>query len=396
MRITQFLRHVSASRLLWLFTLAALCSTQAAQPAPASGQMLVYVGTYTGAKSKGIYVSRLDLASGQLRAPELAAETTSPSFLAIHPSQRFLYAVGEVGSFGGKPSGAVSAFAIDPQTGKLSALNQSSSVGPGPCHLAVDKAGKNVLVANYGGGSVAVLPIKEDGRLAEHSCFIQHTGSSVNPQRQKEPHAHSINLDLANRFAFVADLGLDKVLIYRFDAANGTLVANEPAFAEVAPGAGPRHFAFHPAGRFAYVINEMHCTVTAFSYDSQRGELKEVQTVSSLPSGESVRPEYSTAEVVAHPSGKFLYGSNRGHDSIVVFGIDEKSGKLTHVENQPTQGKTPRNFAIDPTGKWLLAENQGSDTIVVFGVDQNTGRLKPTGQTLAVPSPVCVKFVAAQ
>jgi 6-phosphogluconolactonase len=368
-------------------------------PAPAAdatGQLLTYVGTYTGARSKGIYVSRLEVATGRLSPPELAVETTSPSFLAIHPNRRFLYAVGEVGSFGGKPSGAVSAFAIDPQQGRLKLINQASSGGAGPCHLVVDQAGKNVLVANYGGGSVAVLPIKDDGSLSEPSCFIQHTGSSVNPQRQKEPHAHSINLDPANRFAFVADLGLDKVLIYRFDGAQGTLTANDPAFARVAPGSGPRHFTFHPTGRFAYVINEMLCTMTAFSYDAARGALKEVQTISTLPSGESVQPGYSTAEVVAHPSGKFLYGSNRGHNTIVAFAIDQASGKLTHVENQSTQGKTPRNFAIDPTGRWLLAENQDSGTIVVFGIDAQSGQLEPTDQVLEVPTPVCVRFVAAR
>jgi 6-phosphogluconolactonase len=354
---------------------------------------LVYFGTYTGAKSKGIYVSRIDLATGKLSAPELAGAIVSPSFLAVHPNRRFLYAVNEVGEFSGKPGGAVSAFAIDAATGKLTLLNQQSSGGGGPCHLVVDKAGKNVLVANYGGGSVAVLPITDDGRLREATSFIQHTGSSLNPQRQKEPHAHSSHLDPANRFAFVADLGLDKVLIYRFDAEKGTLTPNDPSFAKVAAGAGPRHFTFHPQGRFAYVINEMSCTVTAFSYEAGRGELKELQTISTLPEGGPVSPNLSTAEVQAHPSGQFLYGSNRGHDSIVVFAIDEKTGKLTHVENQSTRGKTPRNFGIDPTGAYLLAANQGSDSVVVFHIDNKTGRLTPTGQVVEVGTPVCVRFV---
>jgi 6-phosphogluconolactonase len=364
----------------------------AAEPASNAREMLVYFGTYTGAKSKGIYVSRLDLQTGKLTPAELAAETKSPSFLAIHPSRRFLYAVGEVADFGGKRAGSVAAFSIDRQTGQLTLLNQQSSGGDGPCHLVVDKAGKNVLVANYGGGSVAALPVGDDGKLAEASAFIQHTGSSVNPSRQKEPHAHSINLDAANRFAAAADLGLDKVLIYKFDPAKGTLVANDPPAASVKPGSGPRHFAFHPSGLYAYVINEILCNVTAFAYDAGRGVLSEIQTISTLP-GE-VQRGYSTAEVQVHPSGKFLYGSNRGHDTIAVFSIDEKSGKLTAVENESTQGKIPRNFGIDPTGQYLLAANQNSDTVVVFRIDAATGALNPTGQTLPVPAPVCVKFLA--
>jgi 6-phosphogluconolactonase len=366
---------------------------QGGRSSSAGGEMFVYFGTYTGEKSKGVYVSRLDLASGTLTPPELAGETASPSFLAVHPSQNFLYAVNEVSEFQGKASGSVSAFAIDRNTGRLTALNQQPSVGRGPAHLVVDKAGRNVLVANYGGGSVAVVPIGTDGTLKPPSAFIQHTGSSVNPQRQKEPHAHSINVDPANRFAYAADLGLDKVLVYRFDVEKGTLVANDPPFAAVAPGAGPRHFAIHPNAPFAYVINEISLTVTAFRRDPDRGSMTEVQTISTLPLGQAVEPGFSTAEVQVHPSGRFLYGSNRGHDTIVVFAIDEKSGRLTHVEHRPTQGSTPRGFGIDPTGRYLLAANQRSDSVVVFRIDQQTGRLTPTGQTINVGAPVCVKFV---
>jgi 6-phosphogluconolactonase len=365
---------------------------QAGRSSSSSGDLLVYFGTYTGEKSKGVYVSRLDLAFGALTRPELAAETASPSFLAIHPSQNFLYAINEIGNFQGKESGSVSAFAIDRNTGRLTALNQQPSVGRGPAHLVVDKAGRNVLVANYGGGSVAVVPIGPDGALKPPSAFIQHTGSSVNPQRQKEPHAHSINLDPANRFAYAADLGLDKVLVYRFDAEKGSLVANDPPFAQVAAGAGPRHFAIHPNG-FAYVINEMSVTVTAFRRDIARGSLTELQTISTLPPGQSVESGFSTADVQVHPSGRFLYGSNRGHDSIVVFAIDQKSGRLTYVENRPTQGSTPRGFGIDPSGSYLLAANQRSDSVVVFRIDKQTGRLTPTGHTIEVGAPVCVKFV---
>ncbi|MBI3850591.1 MAG: lactonase family protein [Verrucomicrobia bacterium] len=378
--------------------LLGLATVVAQTPKPAASRdvaaVLVYFGTYSNAKSKGIYVSRLDLVTGKLSDPELAVETTNPSFLALHPSHRFLYAVGEMENFGGKKTGAVSAFAIDTATGRLTLLNQKASGGAGPCHLVVDKTGKNVLVANYSGGSVAVLRIESDGKLAEATAFIQHTGSSANPQRQKEPHAHSINLDAANRFAFAADLGLDKILVYKFDAGKGTLVPNDPPFAIVNPGAGPRHFAIHPNQRFAYVINEMQCTVTAFNLDARRGALKEFQTISTLPDGVAVRPEFSTAEVQVHPSGKFLYGSNRGHDSIAVFTLDEKTGKLALIENQPTQGKIPRNFGIDPTGAFLLAANQDSDNVVVFRINAKTGRLTPTGQSVEVGAPVCVKFLA--
>jgi 6-phosphogluconolactonase len=357
-------------------------------------ELMVYFGTFTKKGGKGIYFSRLDLATGKLSEPELAVETTNPGFLAIHPNHKFLYAVGELDSPADrKTSGAINAFAIDSKSGKLTFLNQQSSSGKGPAHLVVDKSGKCVLAANYGGGSVSVVPIQKDGRLGKPTASIQHTGSSVDPQRQKEPHAHSINVDPENCFAFVADLGLDKIMIYKLDPKKGTLVANEPAFVAVTPGAGPRHFAFHPNGRFAYVINEMSCTVTAFDYDAKRGALKSLQEISTLPEGQKVEPGLSTAEVQVHPSGKFLYGSNRGHDSIAVFSIDEKTGKLTSIQNESTQGKVPRNFGIDPTGKYLLAANQDSDTVVVFRIDQKSGNLEATGEKIEVPMPVCVKFL---
>lgn len=365
-----------------------------AQTPSIAGEMLVYFGTYTNnEKSKGIYVSKLDLASGRLTDPVLAAETTSPSFLAIHPDGRFVYAANEVRTFEGQQTGAVSAFAVDRTSGMLKALNQQSSGGAGPAHLVTDATGKVVLVANYGGGSVAALPIAADGSLQPPSTIVQHTGSSVNPKRQTKPYAHSINVDPANRFAYAADLGIDKVLIYALEPSKGTLVANSPPSASVAPGSGPRHFAFHPSSPYAYVINEMLLTVTAFRHDPQSGALTEVQTITTLPPGQSAQDGYSTAEVQVHPSGRFLYGSNRGHDSITVFAIDEKTGQLTFVENESTQGSFPRGFGIDPTGQFLLAGNQRSDTVVVFRIDQATGHLTPTGQTLAIGAPVCVKFV---
>jgi 6-phosphogluconolactonase len=362
-------------------------SVQAASARP----MWVYVGTYTGPKSEGIYLLELDPASGALTSKGLAGACVNPSFLAIHPSRKFLYAVDEIDNFDGKKAGGVSAFAIDSSTGMLTRLNQQSSGGAGPCYVVVDKAGKNALVANYGGGSVEVLPIQDDGKLGEASAFIQHAGTVALAKRQGGPHAHSINLDAANRFAVAADLGLDKLFVYKFDALKGTLTPNEPPFASVAAGSGPRHFAFHPDGRHAYVINEITLTVTAFEYEPERGAFKELQTISTVPDGP--KPGLSTAEVQVHPSGKFLYGSNRGHDSIVIYAIDAASGKLTLVDHQPTQGKTPRNFGIDPTGTFLLAENQNSDSIVVFRIDPQTGRLEPTGKTVQVPSPVCAKFM---
>ena len=349
----------------------------------------VYFGTYTrgGSPSKGIYRSTLDLETGRLSPPVLAAETTNPSFLAIHPNRKFLYAVGEAGKGGG-----VKAYAIDSETGTLNLLNQQSSGGAGPCHVNVDHAGKNVLVANYGSGSISVIPIRQDGKLGKPTGFVQHEGSSVNPRRQKGPHAHSINVSPDNRFAFVADLGIDKVMIYRLDVAQGSIVANRPAFGKVKPGAGPRHFCFHPNGKFAYVINELDGTVTAFGYESQSGALTEIQTITTLP--KDFAGVNSCAEVRVHPNGKFLYGSNRGHDSIAVYRIDSAKGTLAFVEHETADIKTPRNFNIDPTGKFCLVANQGKDSVVVFQIDPRTGALEPTRITISVGRPVCVRFVA--
>jgi 6-phosphogluconolactonase len=299
-----------------------------------------------------------------------------------------LYAANEKGE------GTVSAFSIDAKTGKLTPLNEQPSHGAGPCHIIVDETGKTVMVANYNAGSIAAYPVQKDGSLGEATARIQHQGSSVDPRRQKGPHAHHITTDPANRYALVCDLGLDKVLVYKFDPAKGSLIANEPAFASVKSGAGPRHLAFHPRGEFAYVNNEMNSTLTVFKFDKKRGTLEELQTVSTLPP--DFKGNNSTAEIEVHPSGKFVYVSNRGHDSLAGYTIDEKTGKVTSVEHTSTQGKTPRNFAIDPAGKFLLAENQGSHSIVVFRIDSKTGRLQATGEKAEVGSPVCVKFVPAK
>ncbi len=375
-----------------LFALCICVALTASITSAVASDFFVYVGTYTSKGSEGIYLYRLQDRSGKMTALGLAAKTPNPSFLAIHPNGRFLYAVSEISSFEGKRSGAVSAFARDPKTGTLTLLNTVSSGGTGPCHVSVDKTGRTVLVANYGGGSVAALPIKDDGSLQEASAFVQHSGSSVNPKRQDAPRAHSINPSPDNRFAVVADLGLDQVLVYRLDPAKGSLVANNPPFARVRPGAGPRHFAFHPGGRYAYVINEIASTVTAFTWDAAGGILEETQTISTLP--EDFSGNNTTAEVQVHPSGRFLYGSNRGHDSIAVFAVDVAKGTLTLVEHVSTQGRTPRNFGIDPTGSYLIAANQNSGSIVVFRIDAAAGRLTPTGETFQVSMPVCIKFAA--
>lgn len=354
----------------------------------------VYVGTYTQAgKSQGVYRMDLDVATGKLSAPTLAGKTVNPSFLALHPTGKYLYACGEISDFEGKkkPTGAINAFAIDDK-GDLTFLNAVSSEGAGPCHVVVDKAGKHVFCANYGGGSCAALPIGEDGKVGKATSAIQHKGSSVNKSRQGEPHAHSINLDMDNKYAFVADLGLDQVLVYRFDADKGTLTANDPAFVKVDAGAGPRHFAFHPTGKYAYVINEIANTITAMTYDAKAGKLEPIQTITTLPEGH--KGTTHTAEVVVHPSGRFVYGSNRGHNSIAVFEVDEKTGKLTAAGHQGKDIKTPRNFAIDPTGAWCLVANQDGNTVLVFRVDPETGALLPTDQVAEIASPVCVRFLA--
>ena len=347
---------------------------------------LVYFGTYTSGKSQGIYVSKFDSATGKLSAPELAAEAQNPTFLALSPAGKNLYAVSEMSK-----TGAVSAFAFEGQTGKLKLLNQQFSGGGGPCHVAVDATGKCLLVANYGSGSVAALPIQSDGSLGEATTTLQHTGSGANPKRQAGPHAHFIRPSPDNRFTLDCDLGLDKIFINRLDPAEAKLNANDPPFATVPPGSGPRHFVFSHDGKFVYVINEIGGTITVFHYVATNAAMTEVQTISTLP--KDFATNNTAAEIALHPNGKFLYASNRGHDSIAVFAVDRETGKLTLLGHQSTLGRTPRHFAIDPTGRWLLAENQASDSVVVFALDPDTGKLKPTGQTITVGAPVCAVFV---
>lgn len=359
--------------------------------APSAQRYWVYFGTYTRAESKGIYVARFDGATGQLGPLELAAETPNPSFLAIHPNGQLLYAVGEMYGQAEK-GGAVSAFRIDRATGKLIFLNRVSSNGTGPCHVQVDRTGRYLAVANYGSGSVAVLPIREDGSLGEATGFYQHQGSSVHPKRQEGPHAHSVNFSPDNRFLVVADLGIDRLMVYRFDAKRGIIEPNDPPFVALKPGSGPRHFTFHPSGRYAYVINELANTITAFAYDAKRGAFRELQTVGTLPA-DFTGTNY-TAEVLVHPRGRTLYGSNRGHDSLAVFRI-RGDGSLELIQHVPTRGNFPRNFNLDPSGRWLVVANQNSNNVVVFRIDPDSGRLQETGQELKLGAPVCVKFVPA-
>ena len=379
--------------LRWAFGLFVLATAAALPAAQAPDDWIMYVGTYTRAPSKGIYAYRFQGATGTvtpLGTAGLAAETENPSFLAVHPSQRFLYAVNEVSRYEGRDAGSVSAFSIDRSTGTLTLLNRVSSRGGGPCHLSVDRSGKWLFAANYGGGSVAAFPVHDDGTLGEASAFFQHTGASVNRARQSGPHAHAAVVSPDNRFVLTADLGLDRILTYRRDPAKGGLAPADPPFTASAPGSGPRHLAFRPDGKFAYVLNEMLSSVAAFRYDAGRGTLAELQALSTLPEG--FTGENSGAEIVTHPGGKFLYASNRGHDSLAIFRIDAAKGTLTSAGHVPTQGKTPRSFAIDPSGRFLVAANQNSGTLVLFRIDQETGGLTPSGTEVQVPSPVSVVF----
>jgi 6-phosphogluconolactonase len=368
--------------------LACLLPSGIAQPAKAAkGEYIAYVGTYTRPnKSKGIYAWRFQPATGKLTPIGLVGETVSPSFLAIHPNHKFLYAVNEISNYEGKKAGSVSSFAMDTKTGQLKLLNTVSSRGDGPCHLALDPTGKWLYVANYGGGSVAEYPVHDDGSLGESSAFVQHQGSSVNRGRQSGPHGHSTVLSPDGKSVFVADLGLDEILSYKV----GGLTPNDPPFTKIAAGSGPRHLAFTPNGKFAYVMTEMTASVVAMKYAG--GKFEELQT---LPTAD-MNPSVSGAEIAVHPSGKFVYSSTRGANLIDGFAIDAAKGTLTPIERTPSGGKTPRNFAIDPTGAFLFSAHQDSDNIAVFRIDAKTGKLTPTGDVLEAGNPVCVTFVPAQ
>jgi 6-phosphogluconolactonase len=354
-------------------------------------EYILYVGTYTGAESKGIYAFRFNPATGEAHPAGLASSTVNPSFLAVDPKGRFLYAVNEVDTFQNNPAGAVSVFAIDRETAALKPLQQVSSLGSGPAHLSLDRSGKFLMVANYTGGSFGVFPVGADGRLSSRTAFVQQHGAGPDPRRQAGPHAHCILTSVDNRLAVVADLGLDKLLAYRFDASTGSLSPARPPFYTMDPGSGPRHIAFTPSGKYLYAVNELTSTVTVFAYDGKTGSLRMGKTISTLP--KDFLGRNSTAEIAVEPKGKFLYVSNRGHNTIAVFRIEPKDGSLKEVEWIPSGGKTPRNFAIDPTGKWLFAANQGSNEIALFRLDPGSGHLTPAGPPLSVVSPVCVAIV---
>ena len=357
-----------------------------------SGDRFVYVGTYTtGERSNGIYALQMARDSGALRGLAAVAATENPSFLAAAASGRALYAVNEVGESGGRPTGGVSAFERDPATGALTPLGRRASAGANPCYLTLDRSGRHLLVANYTGGSVAVLPVLADGGVGDATGVVQHVGRGADPKRQGAPHAHCIVPDPSNRFVLVADLGLDRVLVYRFDDRAGTLSPAPVAHGALAPGAGPRHLVFHPGGRAVYVANELDSTITTFRYDPAAGSLVALQTTPTLgaPSAQRNAP----ADVHVHPSGRFLYLSNRGADSVAAFAIDPASALLRPIQHLSTEGAWPRNFALDPSGRFLLVANQRSDSIVVLRVDVDSGRLAPTGQRIEVPAPSCIRFV---
>ena len=378
-----------AAALISLALLAGCASPEQVQESTPTSKPLMYVGTYTKETSAGIYAFRFDPATGQAEPLGLAAQARDPSFLALHPNGSYLYAVSETDDFDSAGSGSVQSFAIDPESAALQKLNEVSSKGGWPCHLSIDPSGKMLIVANYKGGSVASLPVQDDGTLGEAASFFQHAGSSVH-SRQEQPHAHSADFSADKRFAFFSDLGIDQVKIYRVDPGTASLTPHVPSHAEVEPGSGPRHLAQHPSGRFAYVLSELASTVTAFSWDAAAGGLEQIQTISTLPA--EFDGENYTAEIQMHPSGRFVYASNRGHDSIAIFEIDPSSGQLQARGQVSTQGAWPRHLAMDSAGRYLLAANQNSDNIVVFRIDQGRGALMATGTEIAIDAPVCIVF----
>lgn len=362
-------------------------------------QLCVFVGTYTQpvkfgtgqifeGKGEGIYCYKLDLMTGKLILINKTTGIANPSYLTLDESRKYLYAVNELKEFEGKASGAVSAFSVEPDTRKLTFLNQKATLGTDPCHITVNKKNTHVFVSNFMSGSVSVFPRKSDGSLAEHSQFIQHAGSSTDPRRQLGPHAHSLTFDPDNNYAFVPDLGIDKLMIYKFDYVNGRLEPGSTPYLSSEPGNGPRYCEFHPEGRFCYLINELNSTLSVLSYNIAAGSFTVLQTVPAIVGESGV--ENTCADIHITPDGQYVYGSNRGHDSIVIYKIDQSSGILTYVATERSGGKTPRNFAIDPTGTYLLAGNQDSDNIVVFEINHNNGTLKKVSET-EVATPVCIR-----
>jgi 6-phosphogluconolactonase len=372
-------------------TLAPAVATRAlAAPPAAAAPMYVFVGTYTtNNRADGIYVHRMDAATGNLTPLHTITDTENPSFLAFDRQQRYLYAVNEIGNYQGTPNGSVSAYAINGD-GSLTLLNRQNTHGSIPAHLSPDSTNRYLLVANYNGGNISAFPIEQNGRLGTATDVAQHYGASTNQARQERPHAHSIDMDPGGRYVLVSDLGIDRVMVYRFDASTGRFTPNSIPYAQLSSGAGPRHLAFHPSGNWVYVINELDNTLSVFRWDGVRGAMQSVQTVSTLP--EDFNGVSNTAEVVVHPSGRFVYGSNRGHDSIAMFAINTETGRLTGLGQISTEGQTPRNIAIEPSGMFMYAANQVSSNIVPYLIDQQSGMLTPTGANIETRTPVCLIF----
>jgi len=360
---------------------------------PLLSAQILYVGTYTEPQSpaKGIYAYRFDAATGKLAPLGLMAQTANPTFLALHPSGKYLYAVNEVNNFQGKSAGSLTAYAVDAATGKLKFINQASTGSPGPCHVAVDKTGKTVLVANYAGGSFAGFPILADGSIGAGTWFVQEHGSSADKSRQSEPHAHSVNISPNNKFVLGADLGTDKVMVFRLDGAAAKLTPNTPPFGELKPGSGPRHLVYAPDQKHVYVLSEMAETVTTFDFNAETGEMKRTDVVSALPA--DFKGVSTAAEIEIDTAGRFVYASNRGHDSISVFAVDAKTAKLKLIQTMKTGGVQPRAFTLDPSGKYLIAGNQASNTMTTFKVDQATGMLQATGDKVELGAPVTFVFL---
>jgi 6-phosphogluconolactonase len=379
----------AVSRRRFLLAVAVMAATASVS----ARDFWAYFGTYTNALSQGIFVSKLDADSGKFSPPELAAATPSPCFVTLSPDGKHLYTSDSVRVFDGQNVGSVSAFAVDRASGKLTLLNRKSSGGVGPCHVSVDASGKVLLTANYGDGTVKSFRLEPDGSIGADGPVLQHHGSSVNTNRQLSAHAHFITTDPGNHFALACDLGMDKVMIYRLNTAEGTLAPNDISSGSVPPGSGSRHLAFSKDGKFAYVINEMGCSVTTFAWDGKKGALTPLETISALPSHSPLQVSYTGAEILVHPTGKYVYGTVRGHNSVSVFSAEKKTGRLTLIQNVPCGGNFPRGLGIDPTGHWLVAGNQKSDNAAVFAIDAKTGKLTPTGQSLTIGSPVDVKFV---
>lgn len=359
-------------------------------PAEETGPQRIYIGTFMETGSKGIYLVELDRDSGELTLQGLAAEVDRPGFLAVHTNGRFLYSITGGAAFREQNAGGVGAFSVNPESGELTLLNEVSSMGRGPCHVSVTRDGRVVLVANYGGGNVASYRVQDDGSLSEAVSVGQHEGPSEATDRQRAPHAHSIYPTPDGRHVVSADLGTDEVRIYRLDSETAGLTPADPPAASLAPGAGPRHLAFHPRGDRMFSLNELNGTMTLFAWDGERGALEEITTVATLPDG--FDGPNTTAEVVVHPSGRFVYASNRGHDSIAMFAYDPETDGLVALGHESTRGGHPRNFNIDPTGRWLIVANRDGGNLVVLRIDEATGRLTFSGHELEVPQPVCVTF----